>query len=197
MKNKLKIDRKLTRSLSFERGEVNEDERTVTLSFSSEIAVRRWFGEEILEHTKDAVDLSRLNNKAAVLEDHWSRQIGVVEKAWLGDDKRCYAKLRFSQNQQGEEVFRDIIDDIRCNVSFGYQVKKFIIDDDKENDTKTYRAVKWLPYEISIVSIPADPTVGVGRSLPKAEIYDADIEDNSRREDNDSSASKPLIFFQI
>ena len=41
-------------------------------------------------------------------------------------------------------------------------------------------ARKWAPYEISIVSVPADPTVGVGRSEDE-EISDADMDYYSRQ----------------
>ena len=174
----MKIDRQLKRSANFDQSSIDEEKRTVELSFSSETPVERWFGVEILVHDDSAVDLSRLNNRAAVLEDHYSRQIGVVEKAWIEGGKGR-AVLRFSKNPQGEEVFRDIVDGIRSNVSVGYQVKKFEVDE--EANPKIYRAVKWMPYEISIVSIPADSDVGVGRSLSEAESYEPEIVSNNAK----------------
>ena len=159
---------KLFRSFAFraedEGGKIDVEQRTVVLAFSSEEPVERWDGLEILVHDADAVDLSRLNNGAAVLEDHDGRQIGVVERAWLDDDeRRVWAELRFSKNQQGDEVFQDIVDGIRRNVSFGYMpIERYDAEDEEDN---SYLVTKWLPFEVSMVSVPADPTVGVGRSL--------------------------------
>jgi hypothetical protein len=40
---------------------------------------------------------------------------------------------------------------------------------ESSSDTEdVYRVTKWEPFEVSIVSVPADPTVGVGRSLQSA-----------------------------
>ena len=144
-----------------ESREIDEDKRTVKISFSSELPVKRWFGKEILDHSKKSADLSRLNNSGAVLIDHWSDQVGVVEKAWI-EDKRGFAIIRFSKSTRGTEVFEDIKDGIRKNVSFGYMINS--IDFEKEeNEERLYRSYDWTPYEISIVSVPADQTVGVGR----------------------------------
>jgi len=165
MAKKPKTER-FTRSLETQERElkIDTERRTVELSFSSELPVNRWFGKEILLHDANAIDLSRMTNGAAVLEDHGGRQIGVVEKAWLGDDKRLYAELRFSKSLYADEVYQDIVDEIRRNVSFGYQVNEMKLTKEAE-DGDEYTVTKWMPYEISIVSVPADPTVGVGRSL--------------------------------
>lgn len=168
MKNsKVKPDEKLFRQLSFEAAErkLDEAKRTVSLPISSEIQIERWGSLEVLTHSSEAIDLSRMNNGAAVLEDHGGRQIGVVERAWI-EGGRLWAELRFSKNQQASEVFQDIIDGIRRNVSIGYRVKKWeITEPTEENKMEIYRATKWMPFEVSIVAVPADPTVGVGRSL--------------------------------
>lgn len=159
----------LTRSAPFTLDErkIDAEKRTVVLPFSSELPVRRWDGDEVLRHDAESIDFSRLNAGAAVLEDHAGRQIGVVERAWLGDDRRAYAELRFSRNQQGSEVLQDIEDGIRRNVSFGYRVDEWKEEEDEETKETRYIGTRWTPHEISIVAVPADPTVGVGRSLPE------------------------------
>jgi HK97 family phage major capsid protein len=160
-----KISSLQVRSMNIERGVVDEEKRTLDLSFSSEFPVERWFGVEILDHSEGSVDLSRMNGSAALLLNHDpDRQIGVIEKAWL-KDRKMYATVRFSSGALGEEIFRDVKDGIRNLVSIGYRLtdrKKVTIEeiDGKE----TYRFQEWQPYEGSIVSVPADPTVGVGRN---------------------------------
>jgi len=149
------------RELSFREAEINEEEQTVEVSFSSEAAVERWFGMEILDHTNGGHNFDRLNNAAAVMVDHWSDQVGKVVKAWI-DNGIGRAVLQFSRSRRGKEVFQDIMDGIRQNVSVGYMIDKLTLDR-KENDKEFYRAA-WTPFEISIVSVPADYKIGVGRN---------------------------------
>jgi len=157
--------KKYFRNTEFRSGDIDEDKRTVSLSFSSELPVERYFGDEILDHSQESVDMSRLQNGAPVLVDHAGDQIGVVEDATIAPDKRGYATLRFGRSQRAKEVFADIVDGIRRNVSFGYQIKEMI-----EEVKGVFRATSWLPFEISIVSTPADPTIGIGRDMDDLEV---------------------------
>ena len=138
-----------------------EDERTLEFSFSSELPVARWFGDEVLDHSPEAVNLSRLNDGAPVLFNHDpDRVIGVVERAWVdGEKRRGMARVRFSRNEFAQQVVADINDGILRNVSVGYAIGE------AENRGESIVATEWSPHEVSVVSIPADPTVGIGRSL--------------------------------
>ncbi|MEL0151629.1 MAG: phage major capsid protein [Halieaceae bacterium] len=137
------------------------DDRSMDFPFSSEYPVARYFGNEILSHEMESANLSRLNDGAPLLFNHDpDRMIGVVERAWIdGEKKRGYAKVRFSRNKFAQEVLDDVRDGILRGVSFGYSIDKM---EERESD---FVATNWSPYEVSLVSIPADPTVGVGRSL--------------------------------
>jgi HK97 family phage major capsid protein/HK97 family phage prohead protease len=138
-----------------------EEERTIEFPFSSELPVARWFGEEILDHSLEAVNLSRMNDGAPLLFNHDpDRVIGVVERAWVDEEKRRgIARVRFSRNDFAQQVLADITDGILRNVSVGYSIG------DAENRGDSIVATSWEPHEVSVVSIPADPTVGIGRSL--------------------------------
>ena len=140
---------------------VSEDERTIEFPFSSEYPVARYFGNEILAHTREAVDLARLEDGAPLLFNHDpARVIGVVERAWIdGKKKRGYVAVKFSRNAFAQEVLADVKDGVLRNVSVGYQIG------DMEQRGEDFVATRWSPYEVSVVSIPADPTVGVGRAL--------------------------------
>lgn len=140
------------------------DERRVMMSISSEMPVERNFGVEVLDHAPESIDLSFLNSgRAPLLLDHDAeRQIGVIESVNLdGSARRLRATVRFSKNALAQEIYSDVADNIRGNVSIGYSINKMV----KEKDGRTYRATSWRPVEASIVSIPADTSVGVGRSL--------------------------------
>ena len=146
------------------RVEESTDE-TLTFSFSSEAPVDRWFGREILVHEKGAMDLSRMNDGAPWLWGHDPNKVlGVVEKAWLGEDRRLYSTVRWSPNtlDKGNEEYKrrqDIQAGITRNVSFAYEIK----DIDERADG--FYVTSWPVLEVSSVSVPADQSVGLGRSM--------------------------------
>jgi len=133
----------------------------VEFSFSSEAPVKRWFGNEVLSHDSSAVDLGRMQDGAPVLFNHDpDRVIGVVERAWIdGEKRRARALVRFSRNPFAEEVLADVRDGILRNISVGYS-----IDTAEERDDNIV-ITRWQPHELSVVAIPADPSIGIGRSL--------------------------------
>ena len=152
----------LTRGLQFS-SEIADDERSFEFSFSSETAVERWFGDEVLSHDEGAGDFSRLNDAAPLLWNHnRDEMIGVVEKAWMGADKRGYAKVRFGTSARAEEVLADVRAGIIRNVSFGYRIIE--MEESKRDGKSTFTATRWEPLEVSLVSIPADNSIGIGRS---------------------------------
>ncbi len=160
--DKLKLG-KLHRHISFERASLDEDNRKLSFSFSSEEPVERWFGEEILDHSKGAIRLKRLKSGGPLLLDHDSRkQIGVVEKVSIGEDRKGRVDVRFGKGELSEEIYQDVLDGIRTNVSVGYQIHRMLLEEES-GENKIYRATDWEPYEVSLVSIPADISVGVGR----------------------------------
>lgn len=143
---------------------IDTDKRTVELAFSSETPVERWFGEEILDHSSGAMRTERLEGGAALLVNHdRDDQVGVVEQIIEGDDRRNRAVVRFGKSAHADEVFQDVVDGIRKHVSFGYIVHKVEVEV-RKGKPDLVRVTDWEPFEISIVSVPADPTVGVGRS---------------------------------
>ena len=144
----------------------SEDDRRVSISISSEARVDRSFGVEILDHNDRSIDLSFLNSgNAPLLLDHDpERQIGVIESVNLDSSaRRLRATVRFSKGQLGSEVYDDVRSGIRNNVSIGYQIGR-MERDEKAEGGNTYRVRSWKPFEASIVSIPADDSVGTNRN---------------------------------
>ena len=137
------------------------DERTMQFPFSSEYPVARYYGNEVLSHEPGHCDMTRMSGGAPLLYNHDpDRVIGVVERGYISEDeKRGYAKVRFSMNEKAQEILADIRDGILRGISFGYSIEKM------EEREDGFVATNWRPYEVSVVSIPADPTVGIGRSL--------------------------------
>lgn len=166
---KKELDQKpLERSFKVTERMIDEEQRTVEIAFSSEEPYERWFGSEVLDHSPQSVRLDRLNNGAAVLVNHDSRdQVGVVESARIDDDRRGRAVIRFSRSQRGEEIFQDVKDGIRQLVSVGYQIHKYQVTE-RKGQSDLVRVTDWEPFEASIVAIPADASVGVGRSADQS-----------------------------
>ncbi len=169
---------KVVRSARVVRDSVNIEERTVELAFSSESEVPQWFGIEILDHSPGAVDMARLSDQAALLVNHeWDDQVGVVDSASIDADRRGRAVARFGRSPRAQEIFQDVVDGIRSHVSVGYQILDArLIEERGEMDV--WLITRWQPYEISFVSVPADITVGVGRSAvkPQEELRSSKLE---------------------
>ena len=152
------------RAQGMEAGAIDKDTRRVRMSISSEYPVERSFGIEVLEHSEEAIDLSFLNSgRAPLLLDHQPEQVlGVIESVELdGSARRLRATVRFGKGPLASEIFDDVADGIRSNISIGYAINKM-----ERKDKETYVAKSWRPVEASVVSIPADASdrVGVGRS---------------------------------
>lgn len=167
---------------------VDTDSRTVELSFSSETPYGRWFGDEILCHDEECINLERFNNGlgTALFNHDRDAVVGHIEKAWL-EDNRGKALVRFDTDEQSETIFQKVQSGTLQGVSVGYAIYRYEVLEDE--DTKStngrfngpaYVVTDWEPLEISIVSVPADPTVGVGRSAEEIHTSIDTQEDNTR-----------------
>jgi HK97 family phage prohead protease len=146
---------------------VDAQARTVDLSFSSTTEVRRpGWGVEILSHASGAMRTERLNASAPLLWNHnWDDQRGVVVPGSVRlDGDKARAKVMFSRGSAGQELFQDVQDGIVANVSVGYRIHDAQLIEVRDDGTDVWFVTDWEPVEISLVSVPADPAVGVGRS---------------------------------
>ena len=142
---------------------VDEATRTAMIIVSTENPVQRSFGDEILDHSSEAIDLGFFSSgRAPLLVDHDpTKPVGVVESVSLGEDRKLRSTVRFGRSALAQEVFQDVLDGIRSNVSVGYRVNKMERDGTNKN---AYRVKSWTPMEVSVVSIGADSQAVVGRS---------------------------------
>ena len=167
---------------------IDEEKRTVRIGVSSETPVVRSFGMEVLGHSEDEVNMEFMQSKTApLLLDHdMTKQIGVVEEFKLDETaKRTTAVVRFGRSALADEVFRDVVDGIRMNISVGYRVDKL---ERQNKDDETFYRASWTPMEISSVSVPADQSrlVGVGRSKNKQTLNTTKVKvmENEKQEIN-------------
>jgi len=148
---------------------LDEENRRVRIGVSSEEPVERSFGMEVLGHSAGDINMEFINSgRAPLLLDHdMTKQIGVIEEFKLDETaKRTTAVVRFGKSALAREVFEDVKDGIRMNISVGYRIDKL---ERYEKDNETYYKAQWTPMEVSSVSVPADQSrlVGVGRSKDK------------------------------
>lgn len=155
------------RTVGVERAAIDAEARTIEVAFSSEYAVERYFGKEILDHSKGAVRMEWLSSgRAPFLVQHYQGdRVGVIDSARIDtDDKVGRAVVRFGKGPRAEEVFNDYLDGIRSSISVGYVLHEAKLESEGD-DGDVYRVTDWEPVEVSDVAIPADPTVGLGRGL--------------------------------
>jgi HK97 family phage major capsid protein len=195
---------KLNRTTPALQRQAKQDDNTIEMAISSEAPVERWFGIEVLRHSKGAIDLARLadGRHPLLLNHRTDSQIGVIERAWLDDDKKLRGEARFSRSELGQEIQQDVQDEIRTLISVGYEIHE--VEEQKKNadgelvlrtltgdeferemraqfgenfyragpaacrkenaEPPTYIVTRWCPFEVSVVPVPADVAVGVGRS---------------------------------
>ena len=181
-----------------EMGHIDKEKRTVQFSFSSEAPVKRWFGNEILDHSEGAIDWSRLaSGRAAFLVDHdWGDQVGVIERAWIDNARRGQVIVRFGRSDRATEIFNDVVDGIRTLTSVGYQVLEAKLSVERDDGDDDYLVTRWMPYEVSVVAVPADHTVGAGRAAPFSAIPHNDNPEtsgNNGRTEQKPAGQKPKI----
>lgn len=179
------------RMATLELREANADARTVPAALSSEAPVKRPWGKEILVHSAEAVDLTRAADSLPLLWNHdVGAPIGRIENIRLKDG-RLRGTLRFSRNAKADEVFQDVREGFLKDISIGYQINKW----EEETDSDTIRVTGWEVLEASVVTVPADRTVGIHRSLstpgPRPEVSMSD--DTTPVAGNSEVSTAPVI----
>lgn len=147
------------RSMLLERASADTDTQTVDASLSSEASVERYPGEvEILSHDPAAIDLTRAADGLPLLFAHDHReQVGIVENVRI-EGRRLVGRLRFGASQRAQEIFADVKAGIIKSLSIGYLIQE------SEPIEGGWLVTRWIIYEASIVGVPLDASVGVGRS---------------------------------
>jgi len=143
--------------------ETRQDGASLKFSLSSETPVERYFGNEILQHDKASVRMDRIENRSMPLlfNHNWDDPVGMVDGGQLRDG-RLYVDAHLFDTPRARDVTAMLAGGLR-NVSVGYRIHD-ATEDPKANEI---RVTDWEPYEASIVTVPADPTVGLGRAGEK------------------------------
>jgi len=157
------LTRTVRREFSITREALDDVARTAQLSFSSEAALWDPYLEAnvILDHSPGACDLSRMEGGPILVQHNRNDQVGVGEQTAI-KDRRGVLVARFSKSPRGEEIFTDVKDSIRRQVSVDAILNKIVLEK-TDNGVRTVRAISWTPVEVSIVSVALDNSVGIAR----------------------------------
>lgn len=154
----------------------------IPLVLSTETPVQRvdkW-GErynEVLSHEPGAVDLSRA--PLPLIESHDAKKlpVGRIENLRL-EARKLRGEIVLSKSTRGQEIRQDIEDGIITGVSVGAEILK------ARDEGDTVVITHWMPYEGSLVAVPADHNSGLNRNHRGAEMETEaqETENLSRRE---------------
>jgi len=161
------------RHISLQLETRDDGKKTVEASLSSETPIfRPGLGREILVHTSAAVDLSRAPLPLLTSHNREETPVGIIENIRISSGK-LRATLRFGNSQRALEAWADVKAGVLRSISIGYQILK------GESSGEDYVVTSWMPIEASLVSVPADPTVGIGRSYKGTEIMETQTQNET------------------
>ncbi len=168
----------------------------ITLSLSSEYPAPREFGNEVLLHGPENIDMSRAGQPSGLplLLNHQKEALptGRLKNFRVGEDRKLRADAYFSGSELGQQVKKDVQAGIITDTSLGYLVKDFKVVRDPKGGPDTYNVTRWMPFEGSLVGVPMDPGVGVGRSLGGDLNADLDGQDQPAPQPSDGTLATGL-----
>jgi hypothetical protein len=164
------------RTLEIDRASIDEEKRTVELSFSSEEPLQdSWYGPPtVLLHEKGSVDLKHLRQLGSILVNHDANQVvGAPQDVRVDlEDRKGRLTARFGTDEESDRWFSKVKENILRGVSVSYRATKaqevsegatWKSGEKREFTGPLLVATRWAPREVSLTPIPADSSVGVGR----------------------------------
>lgn len=150
---------RLLRSIAFERlAEAVADGAPIPCTIATLTPVQRYGVAEVLDCSATGVDLSRSPLPLIISHDSQQLSIGLVENLRAMGD-RVAGEVRFASSAEAQQVRTDVLGGIHRSLSVGYAHL------DEGAPIEGGLMYRWQPYEVSIVSVPADPQAGFFRSL--------------------------------
>ena len=156
---------------------VEEESRKLRFSFMTEAPCDNWYVPEVCLCGKKNVDLKRFENGVMPMLFNHNRNIviGRIDKIEFKDNK-VVAEATIDDDEESEKYFKKILSGSLKGISVGYMRMNTVrvlkgtsykgLTFDEDMDVTDL----WQPYEISLVSCPADPECGVGRGLTNTDL---------------------------
>jgi len=148
--------------LQIDHTRADEASRTAPAVVSTTFPVERGGYDEILSHEAGAVDLPRAPLPLIEAHDNSRVNVGIVENLRLAG-KKLRGTVRLGNTERARELWEDVKAGIVRNLSVGYQWL------DYRDEGKNVIVTRWLPYEVSLVAVGADPNAGLfrGKTMPE------------------------------
>lgn len=202
MKRTIKVPAELRRDAG--TTEVRDD-GTMRLSISSDEPYLRydWYADEeyyeVLDHSAEGVDLSRIKKGTALLFNHnRDTQLGTINTPSL-ENGRCYVLAKMSDADDVASYKQRVKEGVLKDTSIGYTLLDEGTCTGAKDGVPIYK-FKFAINEASLVTIPADTSVGVGRSRAKEQkeqlreitIDVPDKETNTKEQQDDPAMKNKL-----
>ena len=173
---------------------VDEATRKVSFTFMTDAPCDNWFVPESCLCEKECVNLKRFDNGVMPVLFNHNRDvvIGRVD-AIRFEEHKVIADITLDDDEEANKVMKKLVSGSLRGVSVGYMREHTV----RVNAGNEYRGVKydaitdvtdlWQPYEVSIVSCPADPDCGVGRELAEIEMEIENKEEKAMEKEKDTT----------
>ena len=169
----------------------NEAPLRFDASLSSEYAYLRGYGYEVLSHEPDAINMERAADGLPLLVQHdHDRPVGMVENIRIMG-RKLRASIRFFSTSAGREAATMVEEGLRA-LSIGYQVDS-TQQTGARDGVPVFKVDRWTPFECSLVSVPADPSVGIGRSAKPISQGKIMIEETLPAAEERAASQKPAV----
>jgi len=162
--------------INFSVDKINEDDRTVELSITSETIAQRWFGSLVLGHNPGECRLERTFKVGSFLFAHGRdpvyglMPIGPILDVWLDESKspkQYRARLKFDEDEKSDLLFQKVKSGALKGVSVGVRFYKLMFVDEGQEE-RGFKGPVYVATDWDIVEISLEPTpeliVGVGLS---------------------------------
>lgn len=120
----------------------------------------------VLSHASGAI-LGDWTRDGIVLRDgHGGDTIGRLTPAYVRGGKLGGDKIVWGTSERAQVIMRDVESGVRRNISVeGDWSDADLVLDGERDGIPVIRASRWTPLAAAVVDVPADPTVGVARSI--------------------------------
>lgn len=161
----INTDQFYERTMAIETRKNDAGKSTYRVSLSSEYPVKRWGETEILEHTEKAVNMERARNGLVLLFNHnVNEPIGRINGLSVTGRRMLEGELVFSATDAGKLRQQQVDEGTLTDVSIRYSIEETRREENHDTGEVIVTATRWTPQEGSVVSVPADPQVGIGRN---------------------------------
>ncbi|MGO7364612.1 prohead protease/major capsid protein fusion protein [Rhizobium leguminosarum] len=180
------------RDTTFTPSSLNEEQRTIEVIAATETPVARWYGSEILQCTRQAIDATRLKGLPVIDSHDRSSVLSVLGQvtAFRIENRQLVATIKFADSERGRQAFDLVKSGMLNKVSVGYTVQKYE-EADVRGGTSSQTVTAWTPFELSLVSVPADHNAtirGVSDMDPEDDLLE---NDSQQQNDNQRTNQRP------